>query len=435
MKSIWSNTKGSLGTLSNRHTDIMDRWNTEIQEEARRVLLLEKQREREEAERQKAAEAAAMAEREKRLQEERTLLIQREIEARLLAEKIVLEEEARRIAQEKEAALKAELERLRNRTPLEVLQDEVADLREQLAMALAEVDAMRGKAEKAEAEQKAEAESIKKADSVAPSDELLLDAWMTLVEWKAVQKELEAIQQQWMSNERALFKNPEYKASYGAYKGSSKVAYPVEAITEDHTKATEAMKALEARCMPHKAIWETARDDMNEKSKACGKAGIKKETYISNASDQARWEQFRSGSFQHSHYGHDRNRFDVYTVLQQLTWPQACQEKARIDQEIATTKAAYDAAVAVEAVAKKAYDAEVATWNTNQEKAALQKRINDLASLKAICLSIPPSLQRCAEKELELVTLERTLIDHLGTEDLETAYRNAVKAVRCARSA
>lgn len=406
----------------------MDRWNTDIQEEARRVLLLEKQREREEAERQKAAEATAMAERERRLQEERTLLIQREIEARLLAEKMVLEEEARRIAQEKEAALKAELERLRNRTPLEVLQDEVVDLREQLATALAEVDAMR---EKAEAEMKAVAEkavedakaAVQAAIPSTPklSEELLLKEWTTLVEWKAVQKELEAIQSQWLSNERVLFKNPEYMASYGNYTGSSKVAYPVDAIMEDIMKAIKTMEEIKSLRLLNRPITKKNLDEIQ----------AQRDFLNSYAQNESQWASYKSGGgVVPIPY------FPAYMGLKHLTWDQVVSRKADVHTQWNTANNTHNQSMAtISCGQQNIMTNEITVWNGSQENTALMKRVNDIHSVYTSCVSLRATLQRVNEKELELVTLERTLNNHLGTEDLETAYRNAVKAVRCARSA
>jgi exonuclease VII large subunit len=63
---------------------------------------------------------------ETRLETERMAL-------RMEAEKVVLARQAQKIIEEKEAQINAEMERLKLRTPLEVLQDEVASLRDELA--------------------------------------------------------------------------------------------------------------------------------------------------------------------------------------------------------------------------------------------------------------------------------------------------------------
>ncbi len=76
---------------------------------------------------QKAAEAAAAL---KRAEEEARIRLQEERElARLRAEKLLAELKAKEEQEAMAAAVQAELERLRNRTPLEILQEEMAQMR------------------------------------------------------------------------------------------------------------------------------------------------------------------------------------------------------------------------------------------------------------------------------------------------------------------
>lgn len=78
---------------------------------------------------QRTAEAAAAL---KRAEEEARIRLQEERElARLRAEKALAEAKAREEQEAMAAAVQAELERLRNRTPLEILQDEMAELRKE----------------------------------------------------------------------------------------------------------------------------------------------------------------------------------------------------------------------------------------------------------------------------------------------------------------
>lgn len=56
-----------------------------------------------------------------------------EEQIRRAAEKAIFEAEARKTAIEKEAAIAAEVERLRNRTKQEILEDTIAELKEQVA--------------------------------------------------------------------------------------------------------------------------------------------------------------------------------------------------------------------------------------------------------------------------------------------------------------
>ena len=99
---------------------------------AQRFAKEEAQRKAEEerAAREVAAAAAALAEagRLARIRAE-----QEREEARLRAERALAEERVREEAAALEAAVEAELERLRNRSELEVLQDEVAELKKELS--------------------------------------------------------------------------------------------------------------------------------------------------------------------------------------------------------------------------------------------------------------------------------------------------------------
>ena len=78
-------------------------------------------------EQDKASELSAYV-----LEEQVKTRVQEE-QIRRMAERAVLEAEALRIAQAKAAAVDAELERLRNRTRTEVLEDTVAELSNQLS--------------------------------------------------------------------------------------------------------------------------------------------------------------------------------------------------------------------------------------------------------------------------------------------------------------
>lgn len=85
--------------------------------------------------------ALTEAERKEKAKEEmiKTLALEEQIKSRVqeeqirrLAEKAVFEAEARKIAIEKEAAIAAEVERLRNRTKQEILEDTIAELQSQV---------------------------------------------------------------------------------------------------------------------------------------------------------------------------------------------------------------------------------------------------------------------------------------------------------------
>lgn len=74
-----------------------------------------------------AVSVIARAEREARLQ-----AMQEREEARMRAERALAEEEARKAAAALEAEVEAELERLRSRTPMELMMDEMRQMREEL---------------------------------------------------------------------------------------------------------------------------------------------------------------------------------------------------------------------------------------------------------------------------------------------------------------
>jgi hypothetical protein len=96
----------------------------EITHEALRRLTEEISREEEAAElaKQKALEEEKAA--EARIHDEFIRLRAEEERIRIEAEKLALQAQAKRLAEQKEAAIQAELERLRNRTPVEVLRDD-----------------------------------------------------------------------------------------------------------------------------------------------------------------------------------------------------------------------------------------------------------------------------------------------------------------------
>ena len=95
-------------------------------------------------EQEEAAKVRALSEteRKEKAREEtiKSLALEKQIRARVqeeqirrLAEKAVFEAEARKIATQKEAAIAAEVERLRNRSKQEILEDTIAELKSQLA--------------------------------------------------------------------------------------------------------------------------------------------------------------------------------------------------------------------------------------------------------------------------------------------------------------
>ena len=95
-------------------------------------------------EQEEAAKVKALteAERKEKMREEtiKNLALEEQIRARVQeeqirrsAEKAIFEAEARKTAIEKEAAISAEVERLRNRSKQEILEDTIAELKSQVA--------------------------------------------------------------------------------------------------------------------------------------------------------------------------------------------------------------------------------------------------------------------------------------------------------------
>ncbi len=112
----------------------------EITHEALRRLTEEIQKEEAAAElaKQKALEEEKAA--EARIHEEFIRLRAEEERIRIEAEKLALQAQAKRLAEQKEAAVQAELERLRNRTPVEVLRDDFKALVKQFNLVLKKPD-------------------------------------------------------------------------------------------------------------------------------------------------------------------------------------------------------------------------------------------------------------------------------------------------------
>lgn len=104
-----------------------------IRAEARRRLEASK------ADRLAAMRLVAEEEKKKSADIEQSILDQQlrlrieEEKLRLMAQRVAAEAEAKRLAKERENAIAAEMERLKNRTEVEVLRDTVADLQAQIA--------------------------------------------------------------------------------------------------------------------------------------------------------------------------------------------------------------------------------------------------------------------------------------------------------------
>ena len=105
-----------------------------IQQKARALLDAETEAKRLEAEKVRLAIAAEVAEKERLEREARVIAAAERQQALLRAERIEAEAKAAETRAAEQAALDAELTRLRARTPLEILQEEMTEMKRQMAM-------------------------------------------------------------------------------------------------------------------------------------------------------------------------------------------------------------------------------------------------------------------------------------------------------------
>jgi hypothetical protein len=378
-------------------------------------LMEEERQERESLARAAAAAEAATQERERQLQEERIALRQRELEIRLMAEKAVLEEEAARIQAEREAALAAELERLRQRTPLERLQDEVKDLQAQLD------SARRGFAEKVERELGSMMERLSLPSG--PSDDALVAAWPMLLEWKDRDARINVYRSSWSNIERSIITNPHFT---GNVAGSPEEFYQIPLVTKKHQDATDALKALEVRCVPHRASHEAAHNAlaiaMTEFNAIENEYTAAANAHNSWGANETHWQGMKTTP---SHMRHHTQLF------QNMSYAEFQARRQVLIAKRTQLKETSDTAKATEAALKKLYDAENDAWAKNEERKELQTKISHLANLKSMCeSSAPKALEVLNKAEAELESIEQTLRDQLSTEDIPTAFQRAVAIMR-----
>lgn len=99
-----------------------------IKNEAIRRLLSEEAKANAAAEVARAKVHATQEAAESRIRDERIVLLAEEEQVRLTARRFVIEAEAKRLAEDRERAIQAEMDRLRNRSKVEILEDKVAEL-------------------------------------------------------------------------------------------------------------------------------------------------------------------------------------------------------------------------------------------------------------------------------------------------------------------
>lgn len=237
---------------------------------------------------------SALEEREriqKSIEEEKVRLEMERMEIEIRARQKVLEDEAQRLANEREAEVQAELERLRNRTPLEILQDEVETLREQLAHALevcAETeeslrvareaqetmvatrvkeleDARGAEIRKLHMETKACREEMnvllgKETLSTAQT-EALCKAWPKLQSWKKLKHETQAHYNSWTVQEVLHFQSDAYS---GTPNGTLQDAYKVDEYKAALDRAEMEYHDLRVRYCPTTVARDKLQKDQSD---------------------------------------------------------------------------------------------------------------------------------------------------------------------------
>lgn len=118
-------TNGAVTVSETRTSSTSDA----IKAEARRRLEKEDAQRRKDEEEIRVKSEIDRMKLEDRIREERVRLLAEEHKVRLMAERAVIEAEAKRLADEREVAIDAEIVRLKNRTPLEIALDEIAELK------------------------------------------------------------------------------------------------------------------------------------------------------------------------------------------------------------------------------------------------------------------------------------------------------------------
>lgn len=126
---VSSMNTGAVNTMVNETPYRVD---DSIRLEARKRLEEIQRKEREEAELKRLKAKAETEAAEARIRDEKIRLLAEEEQVHILAKRKVLEAEARRLAQEREDAIQAEIQRLRNRSQVEILEDRIAALTAQM---------------------------------------------------------------------------------------------------------------------------------------------------------------------------------------------------------------------------------------------------------------------------------------------------------------
>jgi len=206
--------------------------------EEERVKRIQDENEKRLQNEQEAASAAA-------IQEQMILLESERLRIELEARQLVIEREAQRVAAEKEAAIAAEMERLRNLTPIEKLQDDFEELKRQM-----------------------QTKEVKVVKEVKPliKKETLKESWEALLEWQHWKKLYEDACKAWSVHEHTLLQQTDFfKYGFsGKVDGTVQEAYLLSEVSAELQKTQEELTTLQGRYNVHKSAYQKALNNTQE---------------------------------------------------------------------------------------------------------------------------------------------------------------------------
>ena len=353
----------------------------EFVEEARKRLAEEErvkriQVENEKRIRKEQEDASAAA-----VQEQMILLESERLRIELEARQLVIEREAQRLAAEKEATIAAEMERLRNRTPLEKLQDDFEQLKQQMEIMKQPV---------------VEVKEFKKVNPVIKK-ETLKEGWEALLEWQHWKKMYEDACKAWSVQERNILQNKDiFKYGFsGKVDGTVKEAYPLSEVSAELQKTQEELKTLQSRYTVHRDSYYAATKDTQEARQNHNK-------------------------LMGPYYARPKGA----PVIPDTT-------KLELDN----LQKKIDICVAVEAQLKIAADREETDWKENKEKEKLNEKISFLSSIKSSYTVLIRSFEAITcydENYTKAIDNAKRATD---MDDLEAAWEQTFGLIVAARSA
>ena len=348
--------------------------------EEERVKRIQDEKEKRLKKEQEAASAAAVQEQMIMLESERMCI---ELEARQL----VIEREAQRVAAEKEAAIAAEMERLRNRTALEKLQDDFEELKKQMELMKKPV----------------EVKMVKVAKPVIKK-ETLKESWEALLEWQHWKKLYDDACKAWSVHERDILMNKDlFKYGFsGKVDGIIQEAYPLSQVSAELQKTQDELNALQSRYNVHKSAYQKAMKDTQEAKQ------------------------------NHMTIFHSRNHPDFMTLSSRGFMVLDEEKRTPI---LAELQKKIDICLAVEAQMKIVAEKEDADWKENKEKDKLNEKIRYLTPLKTSYKNVVKSFEfiTCYNEHYTKAAWDAKIVT--GMDDLEAAWKQTFDLIVAARSA